>query len=251
MDLVADLTEHSDYERVSQALPSLNANLGQLTAIERIKWAVRLAPDRIIATTSFGLHSSVMLHLVTTCCPDIPVVFVDTGYLFPETYVFANKLTKRFGLNLKTYTALMSPAHQEALHGELWNQGLDGLKKYHLINKIEPMDRALKELGAVVWLTGVRRAQSSTRESFQCVMLQNKVLKVAPIVDWSDADVTQYLQANGLPIHPLGNQGYVSIGDRHTSRKLEPGMKPEETRFHGLKRECGLHEPSKIPGYRL
>jgi phosphoadenosine phosphosulfate reductase len=145
----------------------------------------------------------------------------------------------------------MSPPHQEALYGELWNQGLDGLKKYHLINKIEPMDRALKELGAVVWLTGVRRAQSSTRENFQIVMLQNKVLKVAPIVDWNDGDVAQYLQANGLPLHPLGNDGYVSIGDRHTSKKLEPGMNPEETRFHGLKRECGLHESSKISGYHL
>ncbi|RME70069.1 MAG: phosphoadenylyl-sulfate reductase [Verrucomicrobia bacterium] len=218
--------------------------LEQASAEERVRWAHERFGDRLILTTSFGVQSAVMLHLVTQIIPDIPVVFIDTGYLFPETYRFAKELTERLNLNLKKYLPRMSAAEQEALYGKLWEQGLAGLEKYNLINKVEPMDRAVRELGAEAWLTGLRRQQASSRRDLPVVLRQNRITKVHPIIDWTNRDVHRYLTRHDLPYHPLWEQGYVSIGDWHSTRKLEPGMSEEETRFNGLKRECGLHEPS-------
>ena len=214
------------------------------TAQERVNWAADLFGDDLIMTTSFGAQSAAMLHLVTSVLPDIPVVFIDTGYLFPETYRFAAELTERLELNLKKYRSPISAAEQEALHGRLWEQGADGLKTYNFMNKVEPMDRAIKELGARAWLAGLRRSQGESRASRRVVESQNKMTKIYPILDWDDRELHQYLEANGLPYHPLWELGYVSIGDWHSTSKLEPGMSEADTRFGGVKRECGLHEPS-------
>jgi phosphoadenosine phosphosulfate reductase len=183
-----------------------------------------------------------MLHLATRPAPDIPVIFIDTGYLFPETYRFADQLTKRLNLNLKVYRAEVTPAWLEARHGRLWEQGTEGLATYNQLVKVEPMQRALAELGARAWLAGLRRAQSSTREQLPVLATQAGRAKVLPIVDWTDRDVFRYLQANDLPYHPLWEQGYVSIGDTHTSRPLTSELTAEQTRFFGLKRECGIHD---------
>jgi len=212
------------------------------SATERIAWAHRTYGDALVLTTSFGVQSAVMLHLVTTQIPKIPVIFVDTGYLFPATYTFAAELTERLNLNLQTYTPQQTAAQQEALYGKLWEQGLEGLERYNRINKVEPMNRAVKQLGATAWLSGLRRTQSSTREQRKVVEVQNKVTKIYPIIDWNDRDVYVYLTENGLPYHPLWEQGYVSVGDWHSTKKLGEGMDEESTRFGGLKRECGLHE---------
>jgi phosphoadenosine phosphosulfate reductase len=219
-------------------------DLSPLSAEARVRWAVEEFGDKLILTTSFGIQSAVMLHLATRVAPAIPVVFIDTGYLFPETYRFASELTKKLRLNLKTYLPLRTAAQQEALEGKRWDQGLDGLKAYNLENKVEPMDRAVRELGATAWLAGLRRAQSSTRENLGFVQVQNKITKVHPILDWDNRTVHRYLTEHGLPYHPLWDNGYVSVGDWHSSAPLQPGQTEEETRFGGLKRECGLHEVS-------
>lgn len=222
------------------AAPDLSA----FSAEERVRWAMDEFGDKLILTTSFGIQAAVMLHLATRVVPDIPVVFIDTGYLFPETYRFADELTKRLKLNLKTYQPRRSPAQQEALEGKRWELGLDGLKAYNFENKVEPMDRAVRELGATAWLAGLRRVQASTRESLGYVQVQNKITKVHPILDWDNRTVHRYLTEHGLPYHPLWDNGYVSVGDWHSSAPLQPGMTEEQTRFGGLKRECGLHEIS-------
>jgi phosphoadenosine phosphosulfate reductase len=147
-------------------------------------------------------------------------------------------------LNIKKYVPAMTAAEQEALYGKQWEQGLDGLKRYNLINKVEPMDRAVRELGATAWLAGLRRTQGSTREALKVVQQQNKITKVHPIIDWDNRTVHRYLTQHGLGYHPLWDQGYVSVGDWHSTTKLLDGMKEEDTRFGGLKRECGLHESS-------
>ena len=102
---------------------------------------------------------------MSTLIPKIPVIFIDTGYLFPETYRFAEALTERLKLNLKTYLPRQSAAQQEALHGKLWEQGLPGLERYNRINKVEPMNRAVQELGAAAWLSGLRRQQATSRQA--------------------------------------------------------------------------------------
>lgn len=219
-------------------------DLSTYTAEQRIEWAVKEFGDGLILTTSFGIQAAVMLHLATRVAPRIPVVFIDTGYLFPETYRFADGLTKRLNLNLKTYVPRRTAAQQEALDGKRWELGLDGLKAYNFENKVEPMDRAVRELGATAWLAGLRRSQSSTRENLGVVQVQNKITKVHPILDWDNRTIHRYLTANDLPYHPLWDEGYVSVGDWHSSAPLKPGQTEEETRFGGLKRECGLHEVS-------
>ena len=223
-------------------LAGTSAKLETLSAEERVAWALKQFRPGIILSSSFGAQAAVSLHLVTQQWPEIPVVLLDTGYLFPETYRFADEMTDRLKLNLKVYRAPLSPAWQEARWGKLWEQGVEGLERYNRFNKVEPMQRALRELGARGWITGLRRQQARSRADLGVLALQDGIVKIQPIVDWTDRQVHQYLTKHGLPYHPLWEKGYVSIGDMHTSRPLSAGMTEEETRFFGLKRECGLHE---------
>ncbi len=223
-------------------LDSLNRKLEGMSAEQRIEWALHYLPGNHVMTSSFGIQAALMLHLVTRIAPDIPVVLVDTGYLFAETYGFIDQLADRLQLNLQVYRAELSPAWQESRYGRLWEQGLAGIQHYNRINKVEPLQRALKGLEVGSWFAGLRRQQSDSRASLPVVRVQDGRFKIHPVIDWHNRDVHRYLQQHQLPYHPLWEQGYVSVGDMHTSRPLELGMREEETRFFGLKRECGIHE---------
>lgn len=215
------------------------------TAEERVAWVLdQFGGEGVAMTSSFGAQSAVLLHLVTRQMAEVPVILIDTGYLFPETYQFIDELSDRLALNLKVYRSEMSAAWQEARYGKLWEDGLEGIKRYNTINKVEPLNRALEELGIGVWMTGLRRSQSSTRQGLPVLAAASGRVKVHPIVDWNDKDVFRYLKEHDLPYHPLWEKGYVSIGDWHTTSRLADGMKEEDTRFFGLKRECGIHEDS-------
>lgn len=224
-----------------QALAEVNARLARLDAEARVAWALEHVPGEHVLSSSFGAQAAVSLHMVTRQRAWIPVVLIDTGYLFPETYRFVDELSERLSLNLKVYHATRSPAWMEARHGRLWEQGIDGLDQYNRLRKVEPMQRALAELGAAGWFAGLRRSQASTRAAVEFAEHRNGRWKFHPLADWSDRDVGRYLARHGLPYHPLWEQGYTSIGDVHTSHRWEPGMDPDDTRFFGLKRECGLH----------
>ena len=223
-------------------LRETNSRLERASASDRLAWAAGQFGSGLVLSSSFGAQAAVMLHLTTQARPDIPVIFVDTGYLFPETYEFAESLAKRLEVNVKVYRSKRSPAWQEAIDGKRWEKGVEGIEAYNEENKVEPMNRALDELNATAWLAGLRRQQSVSRETLPVLALARGRVKVHPIIDWTDKNVHDYLKANNLPYHPLWEQGYISIGDTHTTRRLEDGMSEEETRFFGLKRECGLHE---------
>ncbi len=223
------------------ALLEINHWLGDKPAQQRALWALEHLPGQHILSSSFGAQAAVMLHLMTRVAPDTPVILVDTGYLFPETYRFVDELTERLDLNLKVYRPTLSPAWQEARLGRLWEQGLEGIDRYNLINKVEPMGQALAELEAGTWFAGLRRQQARSRAELPFLRVQDGRFKVHPVLDWDDQDVRGYLRRHRLPDHPLRHQGYVSVGDVHTTRPLKPGMLEEETRFFGFKRECGLH----------
>lgn len=213
-----------------------------MRAEDRIAWALENLPGEHILSSSFGAQSAVMLHMLTRQKPDIPVVLVDTGYLFPETYRFIDDLTERLELNLNVYRPGTSAAWQEARHGARWEHGQESLSDYNHDNKVEPMERALNELDVGTWFAGLRRVQSGSREQTPFVVSSAGRYKVHPIADWTDRDVHRYLKHHGLPYHPLWEQGYVSIGDVHSTRSLADAGSIEETRFQGIKRECGLHE---------
>jgi phosphoadenosine phosphosulfate reductase len=223
-------------------LTDINAKLEAMTAQERVSWAFDNLPDTHIVSSSFGAQSAVMLHMLTQAKPDIPVVLTDTGYLFPETYQFIDELVTKLKLNLHVYQANMSSAWQEARFGRLWEQGIEGIETYNSLNKVEPMQRALQELNAGTWFAGLRRSQSDSRGKLPVLQKVSGQFKLYPIIDWSNKDLHYYLKEHNLSYHPLWEQGYVSIGDWHTTQSLQEGMEEQDTRFFGLKRECGLHE---------
>jgi phosphoadenosine phosphosulfate reductase len=225
-----------------EALLAANRSMESLPALQRVEQAVELLPGTHVLSSSFGAQSAVMLHMVNQVVPGIPVILVDTGYLFPETYQFIDDLAQKLKLNLKTYRPNASAAWQESRYGKLWDKGLEGIEQYNRMNKKEPMERALKELRASTWFSGLRRAQAKTREGIAPVELKRGRFKVHPLFDWTDRDVGRYLKANGLPYHPLWEKGYLSIGDWHTTRSITEVDSVDQLRFFGLKRECGLHE---------
>ncbi|OFC68762.1 phosphoadenylyl-sulfate reductase [Alteromonas confluentis] len=241
-DILTDTTSKLTLDTSAAEIADINAELEGMDAAGRIAWALKMLPGKPMMSSSFGAQSAVMLKLLVSAKPDIPVVLTDTGYLFPETYKFIDELTERLNLNLKVYQSEMSAAWQEARFGRLWEQGVEGIEKYNRMNKVEPMQRALKDLEVGTWFAGLRRSQSDTRERLPVLQKVGKQFKVYPIIDWSNKDLHYYLKEHELPYHPLWDEGYVSIGDWHTTQSLQEGMSEQDTRFFGLKRECGLHE---------
>lgn len=230
-------------------LETINQQMVDTDATSVVRWATETFGAGLVMSTSFGIQSAVMLHLVTSSIPDVPVIWIDTGYLPAETYRFADELTRRLHLNLKVYQSPMSPARMEALYGRLWDRkDVDSLNQYDQIRKVEPMQRAMSELGATAWLAGLRAGQTHHRQSLGIVGKQMGIYKILPILHWHSRDIYKYLQAHDLPYHPMFDQGYVTVGDWHSSRPLGAGDDNErDTRFHGLKQECGLHLP-QTPG---
>jgi phosphoadenosine phosphosulfate reductase len=224
-------------------LDEVNATLEDAEPDEIVRWAYRTFGKGLVMSSSFGAESALMLHLVTRDAPDVPVIFLDTGYLFPETYQFAEELTQKLKLNLKVYGPRMTAARQEALYGRLWDGSEEDLAKYQQMNKVEPMDRALRELGATSWLAGLRRQQTEFRSQLRVVELSDGIYKVHPILRWTKDDVRRYMQAHDLPYHPLYAFGYRSIGDTHSTTPTTLGQDERDGRNLGQKRECGIHLP--------
>lgn len=234
----------------SVKIPSLNIyqvneELESAEASSVVEWSAETFSDGLVMSTSFGIQAAVMLHLVTRVMPDIPVIWVDTGYLPVETYRFAEELTQRLDLNLYVYQSHLSPARMEAIHGKLWEQNdLEALNLYDQIRKVEPMQCALEDLQATAWLAGLRRSQTEYRQNLTKVEQQEDLYKIYPILEWNARDIYQYLTAYDLPYHPYFDLGYVSVGDWHSSRPLTADDSDgRDTRFGGLKQECGLHLP--------
>jgi phosphoadenosine phosphosulfate reductase len=232
----------SGLEDVSLLNRELNAKLESMSAIQRIEWSFEQLPNHFALASSFGVQSAVSLHMMTQLKPDIPVVLIDTNYLFPETYQFIEQLTETLNLNLKVFRSEIGKAWQEARYGKLWEGGIEGLNRYNQLNKVEPMEKGLEQLNIQTWFSGVMRSQSKSRANLPVVQRSRGRYKVHPLIDWNSRMAHQYLAKNKLPYHPLWDKGYVSIGDVHSTVPLEEGMIEEDTRFSGITRECGLHE---------
>lgn len=220
-----------------------NRAFGTSTPEELIEWASDRFGTALIASTSFGATSAVMLHLIHRVAPRTPIVCIDTGYLFAETYQFAEALIQRLDLDVRFYSARMSAARQEALYGKLWEQGEEGVKRYLEINKVEPMQRALDELGAHAWMAGLRSEQTEHRAGLRRIARQDGRIKLHPILRWSSTEVDEYMKKNDLPYHPMVDEGYRSIGDHHSTIPTTDDMDPRDGRILGRTRECGLHLP--------
>ena len=198
-----------------------------------IRWAVdAYGLDRIVLTTSFS--DAVLSHLAATAAPGLEIVLLDTQYLFAETEWYAEQLVRRFGLNLRV-------VHPDASvdRDDLWQTDPDACC---WARKVEPLNRVLE--GKSAWITGVRRADSPSRASARVASLDaaRNIVKINPIVHWSDDEVELYQELFELPRHPLTDRGYPSIGCWPCTTPVRDGDDPRAGRWAGSgKTECGLH----------
>jgi phosphoadenosine phosphosulfate reductase len=196
-------------------------------------------------TCSFQTECMALVDLVIAERPDIPVLFLETGYHFPETYAYRDEMTERMHLNLVNLAAEISVVEQESQFGILNQTAPD---RCCGIRKVEPLFRGLGDYG--VWFTALRREQSPTRANLQAVdhfklPTGHQLLKVSPLADWTNADVWAYLKRRGIPVLPLYHQGYTSIGCAPcTTPPLDPDN-PRSGRWAGHKLECGIHIQSQ------
>lgn len=222
-------------------LADINRWLAGRSAEQRVAWALDALAGTHALSSSFGAQAAVSLHLATRLKPDIPVILIDTGHLFAQTHLFAEQLRQRLQLNLRIHHPNPHEAWPQARVQRLRDGGREAIAAYNRVHKVDPMRRALAELCVSTWIAGLRRSQSTTRRDIDFLELRNGRWKLHPLADWSDRDVHTYLRQHDLPYHPLWHEGYVSIGDVHSTRRWEPGLREEDLRFFGLRRECGLH----------
>ena len=186
------------------------------------------------------MANTALAHLVHTVSPEIPAVFLDTGYHFDETLATRDDLAARTGLTILSLTPAQTVAEQDAEHGpELWRRDPDLCCR---LRKVEPMEELL--LGYDAWISGMRVAAAPHRAGTPVVSFDSRrgVLKVNPLLHWSDDDLLRYTLENDVPVNPLMYQGYPSIGCAPCTHAVPDGDDPRSGRWRGLgKTECGLH----------
>lgn len=197
-------------------------------------------------TSSFQAEAMVVLHLVREILPEVPVIFIDTGYHFAETLEYRDRMAARWGLNLINVSAARTVAAQEAQFGILNQTDPD---RCCAMRKVEPLFRALRDYS--VWLTGLRRQQSKSRANLQAeetfvLPSGHALVKLNPLAAWTTRDVWQYAAEHNIPLLPLYEEGYVSIGCAPcTSLPVDPND-PRSGRWGGQKMECGIHVQSEV-----
>jgi phosphoadenosine phosphosulfate reductase len=220
---------------LSQAkLTELNDRFETASPEQILGWAVTEFPEDIILTCSFQHDGVVLAHMLRTITPDIPVVFIETRFHFAETLKYRDDIVKLLGLNLRQLEAEMSAEEFRTRHGDkLYDKNPDLCCQ---INKVEPLRKALA--GTSAWINGRRRNQTEERATMGHVELAGSVVKINPLARWTSKDTYKYLNAHGLPEHPLFNEGYASIGCAPCT-SLGEGR---SGRWAGIKkRECGIH----------
>lgn len=217
-------------------LDAVNAKLADATAEEIVAWADG-AFDALAMTSSFQTQSLPLLHIVSRVAPDVPILFLDTGYHFPETIAYRDRVAADLGLNLQVLHGDKSAEHAA-------QQGPDPLHVTDpdtccFINKVEPLEAALD--GFDGWISGIRRDQTSDRADAAIVEDTGDIVRVHPVLAWTADDVQAYLERHDLPRHPLSDRGYTSIGCQPCTRR-PTGDDPRSGRWHDRdKVECGIH----------
>jgi len=194
---------------------------------------------KMFTSSSFQSHSLVLLHLISRIDNTIPVYFINTGYHFPETLAFRDKIAHEFGLSVIDLKSDVPKYMQRAPDGTL----LFASDPDHCcnINKTIPMNSILRSHD--VWINGVRADQSSVRASMKEEQpAPHGTIRYHPMLHWTSKMIWQYIKEFNLPSHPLDKKGYVSIGCEPCTRRHNPQMLEREARWYGLKKvECGLH----------
>jgi phosphoadenosine phosphosulfate reductase len=213
-----------------EELAALSASFETAPASKVVRWAVETFGDDLCITASF--QDAVLIDVATRVKPDIEVVFIDTRDHFPETYETVERVRARYDLNLRVVRV---PQPEVPFH-------VTDPVRCCSDAKVAALEESLA--GKAAWLSGLRRAEASTRAEAPIVAFDKRgLVKVNPLATWSDLDVSGYVATNDVPYNPLLDQGYPSIGCMPTTKPVEPGADPRSGRWAGSdKTECGLHE---------
>ena len=234
-------------------LEATNAVLETYDAPKIVAWAAECFGDGLVMSSSFGAESALLLHMATRVNPDIKVIVIDTGYLFPETHQFLEDLRHRFDLNIWLYRTRNDPIAYLREANETDPTVRRNIESCCGANKNEPFDRAMQQLKPAAWLRGIRRNQADTRASKQVVEFSRRYgcYAVSPLLGWNSRDIYRYMKQHDLPYHPLYEKGYVSIGCNPLTctRPIQIGEDARAGRWSGTgKIECGLHLESDGSG---
>lgn len=228
-----------------EQIESANAHLLNSSVSEILEWSFETYGDEFALATGFGPSGIVLMHLVSRLRPETTVFYLDTGFLFDETYRLRDELADRFGLNFARIAPEITPEEQAALHGPaLWEREPD---QCCATRKVAPLRSFLGSYQA--WATGIRRDQSRTRRNIEIVSWDqaNGLIKLCPLAEWTSEDVWTYLRLHDLPYNPLHDRGFPSIGCTHCTRPVARGEDERAGRWSGLqKTECGIHLPPEV-----
>jgi phosphoadenosine phosphosulfate reductase len=224
-----------DVDRIAEELEGL----GPEQALERVLAANQ--STQLCLTSSFQAEDMVVAHVLKKRIPDVPVLFLDTGYHFAQTYEYRDKMARQWALNLVNVLPEATVEEQESALGILYRSEPTRCCQ---LRKVEPLMRALEPFD--VWFTGLRRDQSPTRKSLKKVELHRlpsgKTLwKISLLADWIWEQVWQYVNANEIPSLPQYDEGYLSIGCQPCTALPSDPNNPRSGRWGGTKLECGIH----------
>jgi phosphoadenosine phosphosulfate reductase len=197
--------------------------------------------DAALSCSFGGTSGMVLLDMAARIAPDVRILTLDTSFLFPETYALIERVEAKYGIRVERVKTEVTPEEQAAQYGEaLWERDPDACCR---IRKVEPMRKATEGLRA--WITGIRRDQSPTRRDTPAVKWDEKfnLVKVNPLVAWTEKDVWGYITSHDVPYNALHDQNYASIGCTHCTRPIQIGEDIRAGRWAGKgKLECGLHK---------
>jgi phosphoadenosine phosphosulfate reductase len=227
-------------------LKAASAQLEGAEPQEILRWAAREYQPGLTLACSFGGPSGmVLLDMVMGIDKSVEVFYLNTDFLFSETYRLRDVAAAKYGFEPVGYVSLLTPSEQAAKHGdELWARDPDACCA---IRKVEPNHRALA--GKRAWISGIRRDQSKTRGDIDIVQWdeQFELVKVNPLATWTEAQVWKYIIDNDVPYNELHDKSYPSIGCTYCTKPVKPGDDPRSGRWQGFdKTECGLHAPGTI-----
>jgi phosphoadenosine phosphosulfate reductase len=227
-------------------LDALNPLFEAADPTKIVQWAATQFGNELVMSSSFGAESAVLIHMATRVNPHTRIIFVNTGYLFPETHKFMEELRLRFDLNVWTYRTKNDPIAFLRAAGEENPQWRKDVDSCCAANKNEPFERAMKELTPKGWLRGIRRNQSTLRKDRKFIEWSPRYncYAISPLLNWGPREMHAYLKANDLPYHPLWEKGYASIGCNPLSctRPVGEGEDPRAGRWTGQdKFECGIN----------
>ncbi len=227
-------------------LPTLNQMFESSDPMRIVEWSAAQFGDDLLMSSSFGEDSAALIHMVHQIKPGMRIIFVNTGYHFPETHAFLEQLRLRFNLNIWTYRTRNDPIaylHHAGEENPAWRKDIGACCA---ANKNEPFQRAMKELAPKGWLRGIRRDEAKTRAGRQFIEWNQgyNCHAISPLLNWTAREVHAYLKQHDLPRHPLWEKGYASIGCNPLSctRPIGEGEDPRSGRWAGQdKVECGIN----------